>query len=120
MNMLYLFRSTLLNDLKKKAKIPIKQGVTLMGVMDETGTLGPNEIFVQYRDPTRPGFKQIVVGRCIVTRHPCLHPGDIRIVQATNSPALRNMVDCIVFSQHGDRDIPSQCGGGDLDGDEFT
>ncbi|RKP06601.1 RNA-dependent RNA polymerase, partial [Thamnocephalis sphaerospora] len=119
-NLLRLFRTTLFNDLKKKAKIQIKDSTMMMGVMDETGLLGVDQIFVQFVDPLEPGRKRIITGRCLVTRHPGLHPGDIRVVTAVDLPALHSMVDCIVFSQHGMRDIPSQCGGGDLDGDEFT
>ncbi len=34
--------------------------------------------------------------------------------------ALRELCNCIVFSQHGDRDLPSQLSGGDLDGDIYN
>jgi hypothetical protein len=33
---------------------------------------------------------------------------------------LRHLRNCIVFSQHGKRDLPSQLSGGDLDGDLYS
>jgi hypothetical protein len=118
-NMLRVFRAYQLRELKRKANIPIEQSVMLLGVMDEFGVLEPNEIFLQY---DHPGYEQpyVPTGRCAVTRNPCFHPGDIRILKAVDKPELRHLKNVIVFSQKGDRDVPSQCSGGDLDGDEFT
>ncbi|EEY19582.1 RNA-dependent RNA polymerase [Verticillium alfalfae VaMs.102] len=33
---------------------------------------------------------------------------------------LRDLRNCIVFSQHGDQDLPSQLSGGDLNGDQYN
>ncbi|CAL9102881.1 unnamed protein product, partial [Musa textilis] len=63
----------------------------------------------------------VVVGQVVVTRNPCLHPGDIRVLQAVYDVGLDDMglVDCIVFPQKGARPHPNECSGGDLDGDLY-
>jgi hypothetical protein len=50
------------------------------------------------------------------------HPGDVQTVRAVDAEhgnPLKALRNCIVFSQRGDRDLPSQLSGGDLDGDLF-
>jgi hypothetical protein len=109
--------------LKHKARIPIRTGITLFGIMDETGFLQENEVYVTYdtkgdRFDEPPG-----PGPLIVTRSPALHPGDIQVphnvIPPPESP-LRELSNVIVFSQHGQRDLPSKLSGGDLDGDIFN
>ncbi|KPM36328.1 hypothetical protein AK830_g10255 [Neonectria ditissima] len=113
--------------LKHKARIPIEQGVTLFGIMDETGFLKENEVYVTY-DRTWNSNKQRIDeslkdGRVVVTRSPALHPGDVRVALMATPPnghPLRDLQNCIVFSQKGSRDLPSQLSGGDLDGDLYN
>ena len=47
----------------------------------------------------------IVTGKVVVTKNPCLHPGDIRVLEAVYDVGLeeKNMVDCLVFPQKGPR-----------------
>ncbi|KAI6756713.1 hypothetical protein HG530_011311 [Fusarium avenaceum] len=114
--------------LKHKARIPVDKGLTLFGVMDETGFLEANQVYVTY-DKTHGLYhgrrinSTLKDGRVIVTRSPALHPGDIQIVRQTTPPEghpLRSLQNCIVFSQKGDRDLPSMLSGGDLDGDIYN
>jgi hypothetical protein len=114
--------------LKHKARIPVDKGLTLFGVMDETAFLEPNQVYVTY-DKTHGLYhgrrinSTLKDGRVIVTRSPALHPGDIQIVHQTTPPQghpLRNLQNCIVFSQKGERDLPSMLSGGDLDGDIYN
>ena len=52
-----------------------------------------------------------------------MHPGDIQIAHNVLPPPthpLRRLRNSIVFSQKGERDLPSQLSGGDLDGDIFS
>lgn len=110
--------------LKHKARIPVDQGVTLFGIMDETGFLNENEVFIAY-DKTHifSGVPALTDGPVIVTRSPALHPGDIQFVKMVTPPKLHplnNLGNCIVFSQKGSRDLPSQLSGGDLDGDLYN
>lgn len=65
----------------------------------------------------------VLQGACLITRSPALHPGDIQIVKAVDVPVdsiLKENHNCIVFSQHGYRDLPSCLSGGDLDGDLYN
>ena len=109
--------------LKYKARIPVPMGITLFGVMDETGFLQEGEVYVTYtpargRHGTPPGE-----GWVLVTRSPALHPGDIQQARNRIPPPghpLQAQRNCISFSQWGDRDLPSQLSGGDLDGDLFN
>ncbi|RMJ28931.1 hypothetical protein PHISP_00142 [Aspergillus sp. HF37] len=80
--------------LKHKARIPVKEGMTLFGIVDETGLLEQNEVYVTF-DTTK--------GRHLPP------PGPGRLLH-------RN---CIIFSQKGKRYLPSQLSGGDLDGDLY-
>ncbi|WEW61966.1 RNA-directed 5'-3' RNA polymerase [Emydomyces testavorans] len=111
-----------MRDLKYRARIRVPQAITLYGIMDETGYLNEGEIFCTFL--TEEGVREILVhDRIIITRSPALHPGDVQYVNAvdvpTNSP-LRNLHNCVVFSQHGTRDLPSMLSGGDLDGDLYN
>lgn len=109
--------------LKHKARIPIRKGITLFGIMDETRFLRENEVYVTYdtkgdRFDEPPG-----PGPLVVTRSPALHPGDIQLpcnVVPPRDSTLRELSNVIVFSQQGQRDLPSQLSGGDLDGDIFN
>jgi hypothetical protein len=120
MNLISLFRIMMLRDIKKKAKIRVDKGAFLLGVLDVTETLQENQIYCCVSDPCNPSSRKVITGRCIVFRNPCFHPGDIRIVTAVDCKALSHLVDVVVFPAIGFRDIPSECSGGDLDGDDFT
>lgn len=62
---------------------------------------------------------RVITGLCLVGRNPSLHPGDLRVVEAVDVPDLHHLRDVVVFPRAGDRDIPSMCSGGDLDGDDY-
>ncbi|KAK4452876.1 RNA dependent RNA polymerase-domain-containing protein [Podospora aff. communis PSN243] len=131
-----LWRSWSIKALKEKARLIVDKGAFVLGGVDETGTLrgyrSPTsdragrigadslpEIFLQVPDPDDKKQYKAITGICIVGRNPSLHPGDIRVVNAVDSPELRHIRDVVIFPQGGDRDIPSMCSGGDLDGDDF-
>ena len=109
--------------LKHKARIPVTGGVTLFGIMDETGVLEEGQIFLTFdRSPLidRPPPHGTAA---VITRSPALHPGDVRVVTVVHPPddsPLRHLRNCVVFSQRGERDLPSQLSGGDLDGDLYN
>ncbi|CAO2656156.1 Nn.00g049590.m01.CDS01 [Neocucurbitaria sp. VM-36] len=114
-----------LRGLKYRARIPITKGYLLYGIMDETNTLREDEVYIATRTYDSDGkFNTSILegDRIVVTRAPALHPGDVQLVTAVNVPpdsSLRALHNCIVFSQQGARDLPSQLSGGDLDGDLF-
>ncbi|CAG8486874.1 30761_t:CDS:2 [Gigaspora margarita] len=119
-NLISLFRITMLRNLKKKAKIRVDDGAFLLGVLDETETLREDQIYCCISDPNNPGARRVITGNCVIFRNPCFHPGDVRVVNAVNCKSLDYLVDVVVFPATGYRDIPSQLSGGDLDGDDFT
>jgi len=110
-----------LRELKHRSRIPVKLAVTLYGIMDETGYLNEGEIFCVLE--TEEEGRSVIVGQSIITRSPALHPGDIQLVTGVDVPKdspLNALHNCVVFSQKGQRDLPSQLSGGDLDGDLYN
>jgi RNA-dependent RNA polymerase len=60
------------------------------------------------------------IGEVLVTKNPCLYPGDIRRLQAVDIPDLRPFIrDCIVFPVRGFRPHSNEISGSDLDGDQY-
>lgn len=111
--------------LKHKARIPVDKGVTLFGIMDEFGYLEEDEVYVTFEKKklVRTHDFDIRNKLVLITRSPALHPGDIQIRRAVIPPPnhpLRSLSNCVVFSQKGQRDLPSQLSGGDLDGDIYN
>ncbi|KAJ8129837.1 hypothetical protein O1611_g3793 [Lasiodiplodia mahajangana] len=139
MCILQVWRAWSLRLLREKARIVVENGAFVFGCLDETRTLrGYHEsnrsstdypsrefpqIFLQVPRPGAPlddpNSYMVVTGLCVVGRNPSLHPGDIRIVEAVDVAQLHHLCDVVVFPANGDRDIPSMCSGGDLDGDDF-
>ena len=60
-----------------------------------------------------------ILGDVLVTRSPCVHPGDIRKLKAVDREELSDLVNVIVFSSMGDRPDQNKMGSGDLDGDLY-
>lgn len=101
----------------------------MFGIVDETGILQYGQVFCQYtvldteqledlsrRNFNRKDVQKVVVGKIVVTKNPCHHPGDLRTFEAVDVPKLRHLVDCIVFPQQGKRPHPNEISGSDLDG----
>ncbi|KAF6144647.1 hypothetical protein GIB67_006139 [Kingdonia uniflora] len=115
--MLQAFRASKLLDLRRKTRIFVPNGRSMMGCLDETGTLEYGQVFVQtsrandklvHSNCSVSGseldlYNFIIVGKVLVAKNPCLHPGDVRILQAINVPDLHHLVDCVVFPQKGTR-----------------
>lgn len=138
-SLLHLWRSWSIKYLKEKARMIVTKGAFVFGCTDETQSLRGHtdkppaydgqvqrleiddlpQIFLQVTDPNEPSHTKIIEGVCLVGRNPSHHPGDIRVCQAVDIPALHHLKDVVVFSQLGDRDVPGMCSGGDLDGDDF-
>ncbi|KAI9307639.1 RNA dependent RNA polymerase-domain-containing protein [Cunninghamella echinulata] len=121
-NSICAFKFHRLKSMRKIGSLHIKRGAELMVILDDTGTLAPNEIFCQISD-LNEGFlskREIVKGPCMIFPKPCLHSGDIKIVQAVNSPKLRHWNDVIVVSSKQPSSLPSQIVGGQFNGQRFT
>ena len=107
---------------KTRFRIDHDKGRQMKGIMDETHTLNYGEIFVQYTDLSNycsANNKKILEGDVFITKNPCLHPGDLKKVQAVDIPALHHLYDVIVFPAKGQRPHPNELSGSDLDGDEY-
>jgi len=135
-SLLHIWRAWSIRLLKEKAKIIVEDGAFVLGCVDETAALkgyftptlasGEQvdvddlpEIFIQVPEKENLTKFRVIEGICLVGRNPSLHPGDLRVVRAVNIPALHHLRNVVVFPQTGDRDIPSMCSGGDLDGDDY-
>lgn len=46
---------------------------------------------------------EIIEGEVLVTRNPCSHPGDIRMLRCVDNPELRYLFNVVVFSSKGER-----------------
>lgn len=66
-----------------------------------------------------PVESHIVDSKVIVSRNPCTHPGDIRLLQAVNRPEFHHLYNVVVFPSTGDRPLCNMMSGGDLDGDVY-
>uniref|UniRef100_A0AC34FR53 RNA-dependent RNA polymerase n=1 Tax=Panagrolaimus sp. ES5 TaxID=591445 RepID=A0AC34FR53_9BILA len=117
---------SLAKQLNSKCQIPLPTalGRTVLGVLDETGTLRPGEVFFQYTEDvySKSENPQLIVhqGKIGITKSPMFHLGDIRYATAVDNPYLYHHKDVIVFCNHGERPLPDEIGGGDLDGDTFS
>ena len=113
-------RATL--DLRTKLRIPIPfdAGRMMFGVVDEYGVLEYGEVFVQFTNDYSYETRTILEQEIMVTKYPCMGPGDVRKFKAVDKLQLRHFVDCIVFPQKGPRPHPNEMAGSDLDGDEYA
>ncbi|MQM13921.1 hypothetical protein Taro_046848 [Colocasia esculenta] len=131
--MLSCIRSAQLGDLLNKARIFVPKGRWLMGCFDELGILEHGQCFIQASNPSLENcfskhgsrfsetkkVRQVITGTVAIAKNPCLHPGDIRILEAIDVPALHHLADCLVFPQKGDRPHTDEASGSDLDGDLY-
>uniref|UniRef100_A0A0E0CR57 RNA-dependent RNA polymerase n=1 Tax=Oryza meridionalis TaxID=40149 RepID=A0A0E0CR57_9ORYZ len=101
--LLQTFRASKLLELKTKSRILIPKGRAMMGSLDETRTLKYGQVFIRATSGANDNDKFTVTGKVVIAKNPCLHPGDIRILQAVDLPVLHHMVNCVVFPQQGPR-----------------
>ncbi|KAI0053305.1 RdRP-domain-containing protein [Auriscalpium vulgare] len=115
----------ILRDLKHHARIPVRDGYTLVGVADIHGYLEESEVFACVSDP-ETHLLRYLEGPLLVSRSPTIHPGDVQVVRALGLPPKgspfesESLVNTVVFSVKGVRPLPSCLGGGDLDGDVYN
>ncbi|RYQ94501.1 hypothetical protein Ahy_B08g089415 isoform B [Arachis hypogaea] len=130
--MLTSTRAAQLWGLREKSRIFVSSGRWLMGVLDELAVLEQGQCFVQVSTPSlencfsKHGSRfsetknlHIVKGLVVIAKNPCLHPGDVRVLEAVDAPELHHLHDCLVFPQKGDRPHTNEASGSDLDGDLY-
>jgi RNA-dependent RNA polymerase len=103
-----------IKDLREKTRIPVGFGASLMGISDETQTLQEGQVYV------KTSKHELITGPVVVTKNPCLHPGDVLQLEAVDAPQLSHLCDVIVFPQLGNRPHPNETSGSDLDGDIYS
>ncbi|CAF3143665.1 unnamed protein product [Rotaria sp. Silwood2] len=112
------------NLLTNRIPIPPTDGRNLFGIADETGELEYGQCFIQYStlNSTTKGQQKfhVITGTVIVTKNPCLWPGDFRRLTAVRNDKLEEcMRDVIVFPTKGERPHSNEISGSDLDGDQY-
>ncbi|RLM75578.1 putative RNA-dependent RNA polymerase 2 [Panicum miliaceum] len=127
-------RANRLTDIRTRCKIHVQKGRVLIGCLDETGKLDYGQIYIritmnhkEQKHSEQPYFcsddgkTAVIVGKVAISKNPCLHPGDVRVLEAIYDPGwdAGGLIDCVVFPQRGERPHPNECSGGDLDGDLF-
>ena len=109
---------------EQRCRILIPESRLLFGVCDPTAKNGkPGLIregccFVRITHDIDGEAKTLVNTEVLVTRNPCLHPGDLQKLRTVDVPAFSHLVDCIVFPTQGRRPSADLMSGGDLDGDK--
>ncbi|KAL8657463.1 MAG: hypothetical protein Q9226_001892 [Calogaya cf. arnoldii] len=104
---------------ERRSRILIPQSRLLFGVCDPLNLLKDGECAVRVTSDG-DGIPKTVVGtEVLVTRNPCLHPGDLQKFKAVQHDRLSHLTDCIVFPTKGRRPSADLMSGGDLDGDKF-
>ncbi|XP_047325026.1 RNA-dependent RNA polymerase 6 [Impatiens glandulifera] len=126
-------RAAQLWGLREKTRIFVESGRWLMGCLDELGILEQGQCFIQISSPSlencfiNHGDKfcetkknlNVITGLVVIAKNPCLHPGDVRILEAVDVPELHHLYDCLIFPQKGDRPHTNEASGSDLDGDLY-
>ncbi|KAH8733141.1 RNA dependent RNA polymerase-domain-containing protein [Phaeosphaeriaceae sp. PMI808] len=110
---------------EQRCRILIPKSRLLFGICDPTakdgfsGRLREGECFVRITQDGDGRAQTIINTEVLVTRNPCLHPGDLQKFKAIDIPEFSHLTDCIVFSTKGQRPSADLMSGGDLDGDKF-
>ena len=112
------FNKLLKDDANRKSRILIPESRLLFGICDPTGLLKEGECAVCVTMEGDGARRTIVNTEVLVTRNPCLHPGDLQKFRAVQHYRLAHLTDCIVFPTRGRRPSADLMSGGDLDGDK--
>jgi regulator of nonsense transcripts 1 len=102
----------------QRCRIFVLQSRLLFGVCDAWGVLEEGECAVKVTMENNGQAYTLNNTEVLVTRNPCLHPGDLQKFRVVHRPELSHLVDCIVFSTKGERPGADLMSGGDLDGDQ--
>ncbi|KAL1487437.1 hypothetical protein MTO96_046546 [Rhipicephalus appendiculatus] len=91
---------------KTRIALPVDRARNMLGVFVQcTEMRSPH---VQHPEPPK---KTVITGTVLVTKCPCLHPGDVRKFTAIDVPELHHVIDCIVFPADGPRPHPDEMAG---------
>jgi len=119
------YRKMLNRRKEQRCRIMIPKSRLLFGVCDPSKAtdvatkLKPGTCFLRITEYNSGQSRTLINTDVLVTRNPCLHPGDLQKFRAVDNPKLSHLVDCIVFPTTGKRPSADLMSGGDLDGDKF-
>lgn len=103
---------------EQRCRIILPKSRLLFGVCDPRGILREGQCFVRITTDGDGQPRTLTNSEVLVTRNPCLHPGDLQKFKLVQYPELSHLVDCIVFPTGGKRPSADLMSGGDLDGDK--
>jgi RNA-dependent RNA polymerase len=100
--------------------------------LDEFKVLGEYEVYCSIQKPKQQK-KLNVKGKCVLTKNPCMHPADLRVVNCVSDEEIQKrlkekgkdpllfegILNVIVFPQQGKTPLTMEISQSDLDGDEF-
>jgi len=119
-------KDILYKELKKRTRIFIEEGAYVIGIMDEFGILEYGEAFLKIKNEK---IDLILNKKCAVTKCPCLHPGDIRLLsfkkydpkkpETKIYQMFEDYENVLIFPSKGKRPHPNEISGSDLDGDQY-
>ncbi|KAF4628609.1 hypothetical protein G7Y89_g9545 [Cudoniella acicularis] len=104
---------------EQRCKILIPKSRLLFGICDAWGVLKEGECAVKITMDGDGQPRALHGMEILVSRNPCLHPGDLQKFKVVARDELAHLVDCIVFPTTGRRPAADMMSGGDLDGDKF-
>ena len=96
-----------LKDIITRERILVKRSGCLLGIMDETGILEYGQVFCRLSKSNDPNKAQgdemlkdgnfVITGPVVVTKNPCLFPGDVLVLNAIDLPELYHYINVVVF-----------------------
>ena len=106
-----------------KFKIPVAKSRRLMMIADPTGTLRPGECYIELtvvdEDTEEP--VGVLDGQIVAIREPTYFDGDVVVLKAVKSEALRGYTNVFILPVKTDKEYPTSIAtimsGGDFDGD---
>ncbi|CZR57842.1 related to NAM7-nonsense-mediated mRNA decay protein (RdRP) [Phialocephala subalpina] len=104
---------------EQRCRILIPKSRLLFGICDAWDVLKEGECAVKITMDGDGQPRALKGMGILVTRNPCLHPGDLQKFKVVERDELAHLVDCIVFPTRGRRPAADLMSGGDLDGDTF-
>ena len=111
------FARTLNKRDEQRCRILVPKSRLLFGVCDAWGVLKEGQCAVKVTQDGDGQARSLHGMDILVTRNPCLHPGDLQKFKVVAKEELDHLVDCIVFPSCGRRPAADMLSGGDLDGD---
>lgn len=103
---------------EQRCRILVRKSRLIFGVCDPLGILKEGECAVKITLDGDGTPRAITNTSVLVTRNPCLHPGDLQKFKAVECAELSHLIDCIIFPIRGKRPAADMMSGGDLDGDK--